>query len=145
VVCIASNYNRKENWSLSPPPTSLLSTEHPFSPDVICRPTVLFPNASKGIYPVYEQQLMWAPQKVWDGAKGFHWRQRWWKRISATELSREVSITCRKLDLGLPKKAKAVVGTLWSVSPKIYHDLCSSTWLFASFLKTHSCSFLLAF
>jgi len=88
---------------------------------------------------------MRVPQRVWDGAKDFHWRQRWWKRISATELSREVSITCRNLDLGLPKKAKAVVGTLWSVSPKIYHDLCSSTWLFASFLKTHSCSFLLAF
>jgi len=51
----------------------------------------------------------------------------------------------RKLDFGLLKKAKAVVGTLWGVSPEIYHDLCSSTWLFASFLKTHSCSFLSAF
>jgi len=40
------HHNYKGNW-----PTSLLSIEHPdYSPDVACRPTVLFPNAPKGIY-----------------------------------------------------------------------------------------------
>ena len=51
-------------------------------------------------------------------------------------VEREVLITSRKLDFGLPKKAKAVVGksdTLWSVSPEIYHGVCSSIQLFASF------------
>jgi len=60
------------------------------------------------------------------------------------ELLREVLITSRKLDFGLPKKTKAAVGTLWSVFLEIYHDLCSFTWLSASFLETHSCSFILA-
>ena len=61
---------------------------------------------------------------------------------------RWVLITSQKLDFGLQKKAKAVVGqgdTIWSVFPEIFYDLCSCTQLFASFLKTHSCLFILAF
>jgi len=46
------HHNHKGNWL-----TSLLSIEHPdYSPDVACRPTVLFPNAPKGIYPVCTKQ-----------------------------------------------------------------------------------------
>jgi len=43
------HHNHKENWQ--PLPTSFLSIQHPdYSPDVACRPTVLFPNVLKGKY-----------------------------------------------------------------------------------------------
>lgn len=41
-------YDHAKNRPLSPPPSSLLPIEHPdYSPDMGCKPTVLFPNARK--------------------------------------------------------------------------------------------------
>ena len=56
--------------------------------------------------------------------KKFQWRSE--------RVEREVLITSRKLDFGLPKKAKAVVG---KGDFEIYHGICSSIQLFASFWK----------
>ncbi|KAF9444905.1 hypothetical protein P691DRAFT_806431 [Macrolepiota fuliginosa MF-IS2] len=45
-------YDHAKNRPLSPPPTSLLPIEHPdYSPDMGCRPAVLFPNIRKGKRP----------------------------------------------------------------------------------------------
>jgi len=64
------HHNHKENWQ--PLPTSLLSIEHPdYSPDVACRPTVLFPNAPKGIYPVCKE----GPTVDVSTSKGLRWSQ----------------------------------------------------------------------
>jgi len=113
-------YNHKENRPLSPPPTSLLPIEHPdYSPDITCRPTILFPNAPKGKHSVCakEESRVGA-----NASKGLRRSLRkttvvigdsddengLQRRSEGTE--REVLITPRKLDFGLPKKVKAVVG-----------------------------------
>ena len=133
-----------------PLPTSLLSIEHPdYSPDVACRPTVLFPNIPKGKYlvctkrgPTVDASTSNLRRNIGDSDDENKF-ERWHEGAE-----REVLTTSRKLDFGLPKKTKAVVGkgdTLWSVFPEIHYDLCSFIQLFASFLKTYSCSFVLAF
>lgn len=113
-------YNHKENRPLSPPPTSLLPIEHPdYSPDMTCRPTILFPDASKGKHPAYakgesavsvstSRGLRRSPRKtrmVIGDSDDENERQR-----RSVGVERETLIMPRKLDFGLLKKAKAAVG-----------------------------------
>ena len=68
-------HNHKENWPLTPLPTSLLPIEYPdYLLAIACRPTVLFPNAPEYILYVQkrDQRLMRVPHRVCEGAKGCH-------------------------------------------------------------------------
>jgi len=65
------HHNHKENWP--PLPTSLLSIQHPdYSPDVACRPTILFPNVPKGKYLVCTKE---GPTVDASTSKGLRWSQ----------------------------------------------------------------------
>ena len=113
-------YNHKENRPLSPPPTSLLPIEHPdYSPDMTCRPTILFPKAPKGKYSLRAKEESRVDTST---SKGLRRSLRKTRVVigdsdDENELQRgsegaesEVLIMPKKLDFGLPKKSKAVVG-----------------------------------
>jgi len=60
-----------KNWQ--PLPTSPLSIQHlDYSPDVACRPTILFPNVPKGRYPVCTKQ---GPTVDVSTSRGLRWSQ----------------------------------------------------------------------
>jgi len=113
-------YNHKENRPLSPPPTSLLPIEHPdYSPDMTCRPTILFPNAPKGKYSVCAKEESLVDASTSKNLRRSRRKTRvvigdsddennLQRRSEGAE--RKVLITPRKLDFGLSKKAKAVDG-----------------------------------
>ena len=113
-------YNHKKDRPLSPLPTSLLPIEHPdYSPDMTCRPTILFPKAPKGKYSVRAKEESRVDASTSKGLRRSLRKTRVVIGDSDDEnelqrrnegAEREVLITPRKLDFGLPKKAKAVVG-----------------------------------
>lgn len=105
-------YDHAKNRPLSPPPTSLLPIEHPdFSPDMGCKPTVLFPNARKG-----KRSAATIGEQT--GAPAAVRRSPRRKKViigdsegeggpdsGVADEDEEASIKPRKLDFGLPKNA----------------------------------------
>ncbi|KXN83297.1 hypothetical protein AN958_01630 [Leucoagaricus sp. SymC.cos] len=108
-------YNHRENRPLSPPPSSLLPIEHPdYSPDVGCKPTVLFPNAQKAKRPTTPK----ADKAGGAGPSAALRRSPRRKRAMignsddekepnsrVTEEEEETMFKPRKLNFGVPKKA----------------------------------------
>jgi hypothetical protein len=103
-------YDPVKKRAFSPPPASLLPIEHEdYSPDIGCKPRVLFPNARKGKRSVTTK----AGQSAAVGASGSVRRSPRRKTVLVGDSEDEGGheeghvIKPKKLDFGLPKNAKS--------------------------------------
>jgi len=112
-------YNYKENRPLTPVSTSLLPIEYlDYSPDMACRPTVFFPNVQKGKYSVCTNEGTTAGVSTSKGLRRSLRKTR--VVIGDSDDENKSQRRCEgvkiqvfvmlKLDFGLWKKGKALVG-----------------------------------